>query len=427
MKKFDLTGLRDDEYQLLLQRPQIDFASTLDIVKPILDEIKSDGLTAVLKYARQFEKLDTDELRVSKEEIDNSESMVDDELKEAVNTAIENIKKFHEKQKPEGYEIETMPGVRCGRYYNAIENVGLYIPGGTAPLFSTLLMLAIPAKLAGCERIVLCTPSRAGKISDEILYAAKVVGVEEIYKVGGSQAIGLMAYGATGIKKVDKIFGPGNQYVTAAKTIVSMDSAGCAIDMPAGPSEVLVIADKYADAGYVAADLLSQAEHGADSQVILISTSSEFTEEVEVELKQQLARLPRKELAEKSLLKSLILISDDIDRAFEFSNKYAPEHLILQVKDAKNYLSKVRNAGSVFIGSLSPESVGDYASGTNHSLPTYGYAKSYSGVNLLSFMKGITYQELTEAGIKNIGSKVIKMAEAEQLDAHANAVKLRMK
>jgi histidinol dehydrogenase len=427
MKKLELSKLNKREYSSLLERPQINFEGAMDVVKPILAEIREEGLSAVLKYAKRFEKLDLDEMRVSQEEIDASESFIDEDLKSAINTAKANIEKFHAKQKPEGYELETMPGVRCGRFYNAIENVGLYVPGGTAPLFSTLLMLSIPAKLAGCERIVLCTPSQGGKVVKEILYAAKIAGVEEIYRVGGAQAVGLMAYGAEGVDKVDKIFGPGNQYVTAAKALVSMDPLGCSIDMPAGPSEVLVIADEYADAGFVAVDLLSQAEHGADSQVILISTSRDFANKVEEEVKVQLDELPRKELAEKSLSKSLILIAENVGEAFQFSNKYAPEHLILQIKEAKTYLGKVKNAGSVFIGSLSPESVGDYASGTNHSLPTYGYARSYSGVNLLSFMKGITYQELSDEGIKNIGASVIKMAEAEQLDAHANAVKLRLK
>lgn len=427
MKKYNLSGLGKNDYAALLQRPQINFDKTIEIVKPILNEIKIDGLKAVLKYAEKFEHLNTREIKVADSEIEESEKFIDNELKEAIEVAKENVKKFHIKQMPDDYEIETMPGVKCGRIYNAIENVGLYIPGGTAPLFSTLLMLAVPAKLAGCKRIVVCTPSQAGKVASEILYAAKAAGVNEIYKVGGAQAIGLMAYGTGEIQKVDKIFGPGNQYVTAAKSLVSIDPDGCAIDMPAGPSEVLIIADESANPQFTAADLLSQAEHGIDSQVILITTSNEFAYKVEEEIKIQLNKLPRKDLAEKSLSNSLLLSVNNLNEAFKFSNDYAPEHLILQIDNAKNYLKEINNAGSVFIGNYSPESVGDYASGTNHSLPTYGYAKSFSGVNLLSFMKGITYQELSEEGINNIGHTVIKMAEAEKLDAHANAVKLRLK
>lgn len=422
MKKVNLKNISKDGYQLLLKRPAIDNDKVFEIVKPILTEIKKDGMNSVIKFAKEFDGLNDSELRVNQKDIDESEKTIDSDLKQAIKSAIENITKFHYEQSPKEYEIETMTGVKCGRVYRAIENVGLYIPGGTASLFSTLLMLAIPAKITGCKRIVVCSP----KPSNEILYCAKLLGLDEVYNLGGAQAIGLMAYGTEEIKKVDKVFGPGNQFVTAAKTFVSIDPDGCAIDMPAGPSEVLIISDETANPKYAAADLLSQAEHGSDSQVIFISTNQELIDWVEDEVASQLINLPRKEIAEKALADGLLIKCDSLEEAIEFSNEYAPEHLILQTIDADSILKQIQNAGSVFLGNYTPESVGDYASGTNHSLPTYGYAKTFSGVNLLSFMKGITYQSISKEGIINIGKTVIDMANAEDLKAHANAVEVRL-
>lgn len=422
MKKVNLNNISKDDYQLLLKRPAINNEKVFEIVQPILREVKNNGMDAVIKYAKEFDGLKDSELRVNKNNIDEAEKFIAPELKQAINIAIENITKFHKKQLPSDYEIETMPGVKCGRTYRAFESVGLYIPGGSASLFSTLLMLAIPAKIAGCKRIVFCSPNP----SNEVLYCANLLKLDEVYNLGGAQAIGLMAYGANEINKVDKVFGPGNQFVTAAKTLVSIDPDGCSIDMPAGPSEVLIIADETANPKYAAADLLSQAEHGIDSQVIIISVSQDFIDSVEAEIELQLMSLPRKDLAEKSLSDGLLIKCDSLDEAINFSNEYAPEHLILQIKNSDSALKQVQNAGSVFLGNYTPESVGDYASGTNHSLPTYGSAKTYSGVNLLSFMKGITYQSLSKEGIKNIGKTVIDMAEAERLKAHANAVEVRL-
>lgn len=422
MRKVNLNNISSGEYKSLLKRLMISNDEIIEIVKPILAEIKSNGEEAILKYAKKFDGLKDSSIQVSQDKISQSSELVSDELKEAIEIAIKNITTFHKKQLPNDYEVETMPGVKCGRVYRPIENVGLYIPGGTASLFSTLLMLAIPAKLASSKRIIVCSPNP----SSEVLYCARRLGIKEIYNIGGSQAIGLMAYGTMQIHKVDKIYGPGNQYVTAAKSLVSIDPDGCAIDMPAGPSEVLIIADGSANPKFAAADLLSQAEHGKDSQVIFIAISQKIIEEVESEVIKQLEKLLRKEIAEKALEKSLLLKCDSIGDAIRFSNDYAPEHLILQVKEAEKYLDQIENAGSIFLGNYTPESVGDYASGTNHSLPTYGYAKSFSGVNVLSFMKGITYQTLTKEGINNIGKTVISMAEAEGLTAHANAVEVRL-
>ncbi len=426
MKRINLNSISSVEYNSLLKRPIINFDEITQIVKPILTDIKRNGKKAVLKYAEKFDGLANENLKVTKDEIVNSAKYISDDLKQAIQIAIDNITAFHKHQIPSEYEIETMPGVNCGRFFKPINQVGLYVPGGTAPLFSTLLMLAIPAKIAGCKRIVICSPAINGKLSNELLYSANLLDIEEIYKVGGAQAIGMLAYGTEEIDKVDKIFGPGNQFVTNAKSIVSIDPDGCSIDMPAGPSEVLVIADQNTDHRFTAADLLSQAEHGKDSQVILLSCSNKFIDKVIKEINIQLLELPRKEIAEKSLKKSLFIYCDSIDEAINFSNQYAPEHLILQFKNAKKYLQKIENAGSVFLGSYSPESLGDYASGTNHSLPTYGYAKTYSGVNVLSFMKGITYQQISNNGIKKIGSTVIKLANAESLNAHAKAVEIRL-
>jgi len=426
MKKINLSEISKEDYSLLIKRPEINFSETIKTVRPILDDIKANGFKAVLNYAEKFDGLNDGNIIVKETEMLKASGKVESGLKEAIQTSLKNIIKFHKEQIPTDYEIETMKGVKCGRAYRPIEDVGLYIPGGTAPLFSTLLMLAVPAQIAGCKRIVVCSPASNGKLSNELLYTANILGITEFYKIGGAQAIGLMAYGVDKIKKVDKIFGPGNQYVTAAKSLISIDPDGCSIDMPAGPSEVLVIADETANPKFAAADLLSQAEHGADSQVILISTYDDFLNKIDFEIAEQLSQLPRKEIAKKALKNSLLIKSNTIEEAIEFSNDYAPEHLILQIKDSKKYLPKIQNAGSVFLGNYSPESVGDYASGTNHSLPTYGYAKTYSGVNLLSFMKGITYQEISQEGLQSLGKTVMDLANAEGLKAHSNAVEVRL-
>jgi len=410
----------------LLQRPAIDMTKAYQVVQPILNDIKSNGLKSVLKYSKKFDGFNGKKIKVTAKEFENSEKLVSSQFKKAVKIASNNIKKFHKLQLPKKYSVETMAGVKCAREFRAIENVGLYIPGGTAILPSTLMMLAIPAIIAGCKRLVVCSPT-VKNLSNEILYVAAYLGINEFYKIGGAQAIGLMAYGTNNIKKVDKIFGPGNQYVAAAKALVGIDPTGCAIDMIAGPSEVLVIADGFANPKFIAADLLSQAEHGNDSQVILCSTSKELAEDVIKEIKIQIKQLTRKSFIEKSLENSFVLISNEIDEAINFSNSYAPEHLILNLRNAKSFIPKIKNAGSVFVGKHSPESVGDYASGTNHSLPTYGYAKSIGGVSVEQFMKGITFQELSRKGLKNISNTVIELANAEKLQAHTNAVKIRLR
>jgi histidinol dehydrogenase len=426
MKKYFYQPLSEKKKNSLLKRPAINLKKAFKIVKPILNDVKGKGLPAALKYANQFDKFKGKELRVSAKEFAAAEKNLSDEIKRAIETAAENIRKFHLQQQPNAYELETMVGIKCSREFRAIENVGLYIPGGTAVLPSTMLMLGIPASIGGCGRIVVCSPSKDGKINAPLLYAAGLCGVREFYKIGGAQAIALMAYGDKHIPKVDKIFGPGNQYVTAAKLLVSIDADGCVIDMPAGPSELLVIADGNADASFVAADLLSQAEHGIDSQVVLISTSERFAESVREEVYKQVEALSRKKFALKAIDNSFILITDSLDEAFKFGNMYAPEHLILHLKDAEKYKQNITNAGSVFLGYYSPESVGDYASGTNHSLPTYGFARSLSGVTVESFLKSITFQQLTKEGLKNISSTVETLAEVEGLDAHKNAVKIRI-
>jgi histidinol dehydrogenase len=360
------------------------------------------------------------------EEIEQAENLVDTELKEAILLAMENIRKFHSAQQPEIKKIETTVGVTCWQKAVPIEKVGLYIPGGSAPLFSTVLMLAIPAQIAGCKEIIMCTPpGKVGKIHPAILYAAGISGVTKIFKLGGIQAIGAMAYGTQTVPKMDKIFGPGNQFVMAAKQLVSMNDV--AIDMPAGPSEVLVVADETSNPLFVASDLLSQAEHGADSQVILVAGDNTTAEKVKAEVEKQLELLPRKEIAKKALEHSRFIILNDKNAQVEIINQYAPEHLIISTKDYLEFVNNITNAGSVFLGSLTPESAGDYASGTNHTLPTNGWARSYSGVNLDSFMKKITFQEITPEGLKTIGPAIEKMAEAEQLNAHKNAVSLRLK
>jgi histidinol dehydrogenase len=414
------------EWAELLKRPVMNIETLRGTVSEVLGRIKAEGDKAVLDYEERFDKVKLNGLAVSEAEIEEAESMVSDELKKAIQLAEQNIRTFHSAQKFVGKKVETKPGVTCWQKAVAIEKVGLYIPGGTAPLFSTVLMLATPAKIAGCKEIVLCTPpNKEGKVNPAILYAARVAGVSKIFKAGGVQAIGAMAYGTESVPKVYKIFGPGNQYVMAAKQQVSLHDV--AIDMPAGPSEVEVLADESANPAFVAADLLSQAEHGVDSQVVLITTSEALVSAVEEEVQRQLALLPRMEIASKSLVNSKLILVKDMDEAIGMTNEYAPEHLIIETKNYMELAEKVVNAGSVFLGSLTPESAGDYASGTNHTLPTNGYAKAYSGVSLDSFIRKITFQEITREGILNIGPAIEVMASNEQLDAHKNAVSVRLK
>ena len=409
----------------LLKRPTQDVSTLFENVSAILKNVKANGDHAVLDYEEQFDKVKLASLTVTPEEMKEAEMQVPIELKVAILLAQRNIYTFHKKQKFEGKKVETMEGVTCWQKAVGIEKVGLYIPGGTAPLFSTVLMLAVPARIAGCKEIVLCTPpNKEGKVHPAILYAAQVSGVSKIFKAGGVQAIGAMAYGTESIPKVYKIFGPGNQYVMAAKQMVSIHDV--AIDMPAGPSEVEVIADETANPAFVAADLLSQAEHGLDSQVVMVTTSEKLLGEVEYEVQHQLSRLPRWQIAEKSLENSKLILVKDMQEAIELTNEYAPEHLIIETKDYMELAEKVVNAGSVFLGSYTPESAGDYASGTNHTLPTNGYAKAYSGVSLDSFIRKITFQEINREGIQNIGPAIEVMAANEQLDAHKNAVSVRL-
>ena len=410
----------------ILKRPVLNMETLRGTVCEVLERVKSEGDKAVLEYEERFDKVKLESLAVTEAEMKEAEETVPIELKVAILLAQRNIYTFHKKQKFESKKVETMEGVTCWQKAVGIEKVGLYIPGGTAPLFSTVLMLAVPARVAGCKEIVLCTPpNKEGKINPAILYAAQVSGVSKIFKAGGVQAIGAMAYGTESVPKVYKIFGPGNQYVMAAKQQVSLHEV--AIDMPAGPSEVEVIADETANPAFVAADLLSQAEHGVDSQVVLITTSEKLMEEVEYEVQHQLSRLPRWEIAEKALANSKLILVKDMEEAIAMTNEYAPEHLIIETKNYMELAEKVVNAGSVFLGSLTPESAGDYASGTNHTLPTNGYAKAYSGVSLDSFIRKITFQEITREGIQNVGPAIEVMAANEQLDAHKNAVTIRLK
>lgn len=410
----------------ILKRPLLDVETLRGTVNEVLNRVKNEGDKAVIEYEERFDKVKLDVLAVTETEIMEAENNVSNELKEAVLLAHKNIHSFHASQRFESTKVETVTGVTCWQKAVAIEKVGLYIPGGTAPLFSTVLMLAVPAKIAGCKEIVLCTPpNKEGKVNPAILYAAQVAGVNKIFKIGGVQAIGAMAYGTESVPKVYKIFGPGNQYVMAAKQQVSLHEV--AIDMPAGPSEVEVLADETATPAFVAADLLSQAEHGADSQVVLITTSEKLIEEVEKEVMSQLKALHRRDIAEKSLANSKLILVKDMDEAIDMTNEYAPEHLIIETKDYMELAEKVVNAGSVFLGALTPESAGDYASGTNHTLPTNGYAKAYSGVNLDSFIRKITFQEITREGMCTIGPAIEVMASNELLDAHKNAVTVRLK
>jgi histidinol dehydrogenase len=409
----------------LSKRPQLELEFLDSSVRNVLNRVKKSGDDALRELTLQYDKVSIQALRVSEEELADAEKTLSPSLKEAIRTAAANIEKFHAAQKRDVLKVETTPGVICWRKGVAIDKVGIYIPGGSAPLFSTVLMLGVPAKLAGCKEVILCSPpDQSGKINAAILFAAKLVGVTKIFKAGGAQAIAAMAFGTQSIPKVHKIFGPGNQYVTKAKQLVMEE--GLAIDMPAGPSEVLVMADETAEASFIAADLLSQAEHGEDSQVMLVLNNETLVSSVQTEIAKQLEVLPRKAIAEKSLANSRVVILNDQKTALDFINEYAPEHLILNIKNADAVAAEVINAGSVFIGNYSPEAIGDYASGTNHTLPTNGFAKAFAGVSLESFLKYITFQQLSEEGIKKLGPVVEEMAEAEQLTGHKRAVSVRL-
>ncbi|MEY4777991.1 MAG: histidinol dehydrogenase [Bacteroidota bacterium] len=414
-----------EDWAGITERPAIENGMLRKQVGKIIADVKKNGDRSLKRYSKKFDGVDLKQIAVGQHEIIAAENNVSASLKAAINVAVENIKRFHTQQVEEIKKIETMEGVQCWRRPTPMKRVGLYIPGGSAPLFSTVLMLGIPAQIAGCSEVVLCTPpSKDGSIHPAILYAAQKVGVTEIYRCGGAQAVAAMAYGTGSIKKVDKIFGPGNQYVTAAKQLVQMD--GIAIDMPAGPSEVCVLADNTANPDFVAADLLSQAEHGPDSQVLLVANDESIIEKTIKSLHAQLGLLERKEIAAKALENSKAVLIKDMDDAMALVNEYAAEHLIIASEDAHRYGAMVINAGSVFLGNYTPESAGDYASGTNHTLPTNGYARGYSGVSVDSFVKKITFQQISKQGIQNIGKTIITMAEAEGLDAHANAVKIRL-
>jgi histidinol dehydrogenase len=413
------------DWQQLLRRPSQDFTSVKTIVEKILNDVKQRGDAALKDYTKQFDKIELNSFLVNDEEWKTAET-IDENLKAAINISIKNVRKFHEAQQQPIEKIETMPGVVCWRKSVAIEKVGLYIPGGTAPLFSTLIMLGVPAAVAACKQIIVCTPpQKNGLVHPAILYVAKQIGINTIYKVGGVQAIAALAYGTATIEKVYKIFGPGNQFITCAKMLVNAE--GIAIDMPAGPSEVAVLADATADANFIAADLLSQAEHGKDSQVLLVTNNKTIVAQTIKSVAQQLNDLPRKDIAIEALKNSKAIVVNDIDEGIELLNDYAPEHLIIACDNAESIAEKITNAGSVFLGNYSPESVGDYASGTNHTLPTNGFAKAYSGVSLDSFYKKITFQKLSKQGLKNIANTVTAMAQAEGLQAHSNAVTIRLK
>ena len=414
-----------NEWAKIISRPSFDISRLQDTVLSVMNEVKRNGDIAVRKFTQQFDGADIENVLVSEEEFTESSYLLSAELKKAIQIAANNIDSFHQKQLVPPEITETMPGVFCWRKSIGIEKIGLYIPGGTAPLFSTILMLGIPARIAGCKEIILCSPpDKNGKLNPAILYAASLVGISKVFKIGGVQAIAAMAYGTETVPRVYKIFGPGNQYVTCAKQLIQQE--GIAIDMPAGPSEVCVLADDSANASFVAADLLSQAEHGIDSQVILVSISENLINEVQNELEKQLAVLPRKEIAVAALKNSTLIVLKDIEEGIDLVNEYAAEHLIIACENNESIAEKITNAGSVFLGNYSPESVGDYASGTNHTLPTNGFARAYSGVSVDSFVKKITYQKLSEQGLQNIGGSVLLMAEAEGLQAHANAVGICM-
>lgn len=416
---------KHQEWLTLLQRPSFDASALHEKVKEILNSVKQKGDKAIANYTLLFDKVALSNFKLESTSIESAEKALPPHLKTAIQLAKINIEVFHQAQLKREEKIETMPGVFCWRKSVGIEKVGIYVPGGSAPLFSTVLMLGIPAKLAGCKEIILCTPpNKQGHIDPAIIYAASLVGINAIYAIGGVQAIGALAYGTESVPKVHKIFGPGNQYVTTAKQIIQQD--GVAIDMPAGPSEVCVYADQTSIASFVAADLLSQAEHGSDSQVLLIASNLEVAEAVQIEIVKQLAELPRKEIAQKALENSKVIVLSNVHDAITMINEYAPEHLILSIQNAAQIAEKIINAGSVFIGNFSPESVGDYASGTNHTLPTNGFAKAYSGVSMDSFVKKITFQQLTEKGMTHIAPTVIAMAKAEGLEGHCKAVELRV-
>ena len=414
-----------EEWASLLIRPTFDNTSLFGTVQKVLDDVRARGDKAVKEYTEQFDKVNLDNIEVTKEEIAEAEKLVSPDLKQAIEMARRNIWKFHSEQQHDLPEIQTSPGVYCWQKAIAIQKVGLYVPGGTAPLFSTVLMLGIPAQIAECNEVVLCTPpNKEGKIHPAVLYAAKVAGVHRIFKIGGTQAIAAMAYGTETVPKVYKIFGPGNQYVTAAKQLVSLRDV--AIDMPAGPSEVEVIIDETANPTFVAADLLSQAEHGVDSQSMLITVSEKQVEPVLEQLELQLEQLPRKEFARRALENSKIIVLKTLEEAVEMTNEYAPEHLIISTRYYMGVAANIINAGSVFLGNYTPESAGDYASGTNHTLPTNGYAKAYNGVNLDSYVRKVTFQQITQEGLTNLSNAIILMAENEELMAHSNAVKVRL-
>ncbi len=416
--------MSETEQANLLQRPAVLEGKNIgNAVSDVIESVRSLGDSALLELTKKYDNIDLATIRVSDQEIEDASSRLDPQICEALNQAYRNIEKFHSAQKSKVIRVETQPGVVCEQLTRPIQSVGLYIPGGSAPLPSTVLMLGVPAQIAQCGRVVLCSPP---PIADEILYVAKLCGIDEVYSIGGAQAIAAMAYGTQTIVKVDKIFGPGNAYVTEAKRQVSNDFRGAAIDMPAGPSEVMVIADEYAQPDFIAADLLSQAEHGPDSQVVLVTPSSDLAKKVVSEVAAQLKKLSRSNIAEKALESSLIIISESLSQAISISNSYGPEHLIIQTESSRELLGSIESAGSVFLGKWSPESAGDYASGTNHVLPTYGYTKTHSSLGLSDFMKRMTVQELTSEGLENLSSTVVKMAEAEGLDAHKRAVTIRV-
>lgn len=414
------------QWASLCQRPQIELEFLESAVRNVLNRVRKSGDEALKELTLQYDKVSVDKIQVTQEEIDQAIAIVPSSLKAAILTAAKNIETFHALQKRSVTLVETMPGVTCWRKATPIQKVGIYIPGGTAPLFSTVLMLGVPARLAGCEEVVLCSPpAKNGKINPAILFAAHHTGVKKIFKIGGAQAIAAMAYGTESVPSVSKIFGPGNQYVTKAKQLISQE--GIAIDMPAGPSEVLVIADEGANPSYLAADLLSQAEHGSDSQVVLVATNRELIPAVLKEIDQQVDQLPRREIALEALANSLAIVFDSQDELIDFVNEFAPEHLIINTTDSDELVDKIVNAGSIFLGPYTPEAAGDYASGTNHTLPTNGFAKAFGGVSLESFMKYITIQKITKAGLDLLGPIVEEMAEAEQLKGHAEAVRVRRK
>lgn len=425
LKSYLHSDLNSKELQSLLARPKMDVETITKQVAPIIERVRKEGDQAVIDFTQQFDGVRSDKITLNPQELTVN---LPEDVKDAIDVAYENIRRFHKAQRVVNLEVETMNGVVCERISRPIQRVGLYVPGGTAVLPSTALMLGVPAQIAGCSTIVMATPpNKDGKIADEVIYVAQKTGVTHLLLAGGAQAVAAMAYGTQNVPKVDKLFGPGNQYVTAAKMLLQNSEAMVSIDMPAGPSEVLVIADEEARPAFVAADLLSQAEHGVDSQVVLVAIKGFDIKKLQSELQKQCQKLPRRKMAEGALANSYILEVASSDEAMAFSNEYAPEHLIIQTADAREDAKKVMNAGSVFIGSWTPESVGDYASGTNHTLPTYGYARMYSGVNLSAYQKHITMQELTHRGIRNLGPSVITLAKREGLDAHARAVEIRLK